>query len=162
MKQELWVIEYSHPHGTDLLAYTTEAEAIHAEAVLCTRESHSECTAEIALQVQNFFALGHDEEAIALYFEYVADESMTIHRVQVEQDQLWGFSIVEWDSDVVHSAQTFPSGQYHPGASWCARLFFWVNTDVTFPAGTTNFKAWIPREPRVITCLSCIAMEYDA
>lgn len=158
MKQVFWVVEYTHRHGTDLTAFTTEAEAVHAEARICMRESNTECTAEIALQIQGFFALGHDEEAVSLYLEHV-NETMDIHRVTVEQDRILGFSIVERDGDVVHSVQSFPSGHSHPGATWCSRLFFWTGANVTFPVGTTNFKAWIPCEPRAITCLTCVAME---
>lgn len=155
MKQQVWVLIYTHRHGSSVTAYPTEAFAERGCAELCAREATSECTAEIALQIQGHCALGNYAEAIQLYTEHVDHESFETQEVSVEHGEIRGVTCVEQGNDVVHMVKMFPHAGT-PGDAWCDRMFFWTSQSVTLPVNTSSFKAYLPKEQRFTTCLSCL------
>lgn len=159
MNQVIWVLEYTHRHGVDFTAFESEADAYHGMAVIAAREAPDECTHEIALQIQAFFNMGHDVEAIEIYLAHVPGESLHIHAMDVAQRRIIGLVLSESDSDIVHAARCFPRGDVSPGQAWCGRAYTWAATETVWTEAF-SFRAWIPREPRIVTCIGCVASEY--
>lgn len=155
---KIWLLAYTHRHGMDFTSYEHELQAWHGAAVLATREAQQECTAEIALQVQGFFNLGHDVEAIELYCQHVPSESFDVHPLEIEPSIGFSMMIAEADTEVVHSTRAWPRGDTSSGEAWCGRTFRWaaVPSQALFPS---SFPAWIPKEPRHVTCIGCIVAE---
>jgi len=155
MQIEVWMLVYEHKYGMDLSGHASELEANRTAAELAAREAPRECTAEIALQVQGFYSLGAYAEAITLYTEHVDSETFEVRQVFVEGDVMRGSTVVENGNGVVHMVKAFPALN-QPGDSWCGRMFFWVSANVALPVNTSGFKAFLPEEPRIPSCLSCL------
>ena len=155
MKIEVWMLVYQHRHGLDLSGHASELDANRAAAELAAREATKECTAEIALQVQGHYNLGNYGEAITLYMDHVCGETFETRQVYVEGDVMRGSTVVENGNGVVHMVKAFPMFN-QPGDAWCGRMFFWVSASVTLPVNTAIFKAHLPEEPKIPSCLSCL------
>ena len=154
----IWLLAYSHRHGMDFSSYEDAAQARHGAAVLAVQEAPKECTAEIALQIQGHFNLGNDVEAVALYCEHVPGESFDIHPLEVVPSVGFSMLIAEVGTEVVHATRAWPRGNAASGAAWCGRLFWWASGPWTENRAPC-FRAWIPKEPRHVTCIGCIVAE---
>ena len=156
----VWLLEHVHRHGTDFSGYDTLEHAQHARAATCVREAHVECPREVSEKIAANFSDGDFGQVLDDYLFHVSSETLVIHKLEVDENHIYGLSIAEHRTDVVHSAMNFPNSDA-PGISWCGRLFFWGNasSNVTFAVGSSNFHAWIPRELQTVTCLACVVME---
>lgn len=154
---KVWLVAYAHQYGIDFTSFEDEAQAQHGAAVLAVREAQRECTAEVALQIQGFFNLGHDAEAVEMYCKHVPGESFEVHTVEVTPGVRFGMIIAEAESEVVHATRSWPRGDVATGEAWCGRSFWWAAQ--TVPLESSSFRAWIPKEPRHVTCIGCIVAE---
>lgn len=155
---KVWLVAYHHRYGIDFISYEDAGQAHHGAAVLAAREAPNECTAEVALQIQSFFNLGHDAEALALYCKHT-DESFEVHELEITPGAVFNMPIAEADTEVVHATRGWPRGDIDPGVTWCDRTFWWSAQEVIHHTVAMSFRAWIPKERRFVTCITCAATE---
>lgn len=153
--QQLFVITYSHRHGVDVNVFATEAAAREARAEIVMNnmdEIEDEATKHA---IADAYEADKYDECYDLYKTVVDDESIAIDDCSLRgADVRRVFVVVDTATEVAHRVLAWPFAEAH-GFMLCGQRFCWHTGDVCI--GTC--PAYLPKEPRTVTCLQCVAAD---
>lgn len=160
MSQRTYVLQYIHRHGTDVRVFGTReaAQEARAEIVMVNLAEVTDETAKRA--IVDAYEADAFNEVYDIYASVVEDESIYIEDCLFEGAGLKKPCIaVEVDTDLVHRVALLPYAGV-AGVLSCTTVFYWhpVEPLVTVVGAC---RAYLPKDPRILTCMQCIAVEQN-
>lgn len=164
MSRTVYVLEYSHEHGTDVFTYATELLAQRARAAICVDWSSemldgvdlstvSEVRRALPAKTQVLFDAGKYDECVDVYIEEFPSESLDIYPCVLQLGEPVSGTVVDVKTNLVHQVLEHAYGAEN-GMTACQRPFYW--SGFVKRRGKDTIFACMPKEARPATCLGCI------
>jgi len=160
MSQRIYVLEYSHRHGSDVNVYVTREAACVARAEIVMTNLEEVVDDELRQAIMDAYEADAFDKCYDLYAAAVEDESIYIEDCLLRGAALEKRCIaVEVDTDLVHRVAALPLAGI-AGVLFCTTHFYWHPVEPLVPV-VGSCKAYLPKDTRALTCMQCIAAEQN-